>query len=539
MVRGLISFATVGVAVIVQVTIVNRIAFPGGTGPDVVLLTVAALALANGPLTGALIGFSAGLALDVAPPGSYLVGENALVFCLIGYLCGLAHDIPNSEGVPEQGHTALFEIVVTAVGAVCGEALTVALGKMLSDSRISVPAVRHVLPVAVVYDLLLAPFVLYAAAAGLRLAGPPRSERDRAAWARPAARPAGTTQGAIRQMNGGNTPRLRLSERGKGEGLGSGLRGQGASGLATARREPRLKLGHGGPLGGSAFGAAFTAGGTRRGSGLSSGTMTGALGGGAAKVKFGARRGEGMLGGAMALNSNPARSRLNGSRFGRSRMGRSLLGGSVFSRSPSALHRSAPPRRSAQIARSSFLGRSPFLGGSSFLGRSPVLGRSPALSRSPAPGRTPSLGRTSVFGRTSPLGRPLTPRRTAGRMRSAPGGSATGYAPRVSRPGLLARLTGVLRRSARRQPRLRPRQTAFRQPSRAASPGRGWLRRSALRHATLRHATLGRGTLGRGSIGRGLTGGRTPRLGAGPTRLHMPRPKGLRVKKRWRTGGYR
>ena len=187
MVRGLISFAVVSIAVVVQLTIVDRLAFPGGTGPDVVLLTVAALALANGPLIGALIGFSAGLALDVAPPGSYLVGENALVFCLIGYLCGLAADVPNSEGVPEQGHTALFEIAVTAVGAICGEVLTVALGKMLSDPRISVPAVRHVLPVAVAYDLLLAPFVLYAVAAALRLAGTPRSQRDRAAWATPAA----------------------------------------------------------------------------------------------------------------------------------------------------------------------------------------------------------------------------------------------------------------------------------------------------------------------------------------------------------------
>ena len=76
--RALISFVAVGVAVIVQLTIVDRIAFPGGTGPDVVLLAVAALALADGPMIGALIGFSAGLALDVAPPGSYLVGENAL-----------------------------------------------------------------------------------------------------------------------------------------------------------------------------------------------------------------------------------------------------------------------------------------------------------------------------------------------------------------------------------------------------------------------------------------------------------------------------
>ncbi|HJY00739.1 MAG TPA: rod shape-determining protein MreD, partial [Streptosporangiaceae bacterium] len=338
MVRGLISFVVVSIAVIVQLTIVDRIAFPGGAGPDVVLLAVAALGLAGGPMTGVLIGFWAGLALDVAPPGSHFVGQNALVFCLIGYACGLAADVPNSEGVPEQGRTALFEIVVTAAGAVVGEALAALLGAMLSDPRVTWSAIRHVLPVAIVYDVLLCPFVLYAAAAALRLAGAPRGERSRAAWSLAAPSSAGAAQGAIRQVNGGNTPRLRLSERGKGEGLGGGLRGP-----ATAKREPRLKLGHGGALGAGTLGAAFANGNSRRGQGLASGTMAGALGNGAAKVKFGARRGGGALGGAMALN--PARSGLNTSRFGRSQMGRSLLGGSVFSRSPSALRASAPARK--------------------------------------------------------------------------------------------------------------------------------------------------------------------------------------------------
>jgi len=523
MVRGLISLAAAGVAVIVQLTIVDRIAFPGGTGPDVVLLTVAALALAGGPLTGALIGFCAGLALDVAPPGSHFVGQNALVFCLIGYLCGLAADIPNNEGVPEQGRTALFEIAVTAAAAVTGEALSALLGAMLSDPRVTWSAIRHVLPVAAAYDVLLCPFVLFAAAAALRLAGTPRSQRDRAAWAGPAARsPAGATQGAIRQVSGGNTPRLRLSERGKGEGLAGGLHGpRGPRGPVSAKREPRLKLGHSGSLG-----AAFATSGPRRGPGLSGGTMAGALGGSAAKVKFGTRRGEGVLGGtwggaggaSRALNSGLARSRVSSSRFGRSRMGRSLLGGSVFSRSPSALRAPAPPMRSASIGRSSFLGRSPFLSRSTF-GRSSAIGRSPALGRTPSPGRVSALGRS------------FTSRRTAGRMCS-PGGSAAGYAPRARKPGPLARLAGALRRSARHQPRLRPRQTAFRQPVRTRSPGRGWLRRSSPRL---------------GSAGSGRSAGRAPRLGT-RARLHMPRPqgsrgssgfKGSRSKKRWRTGGYR
>ncbi|HYB47904.1 MAG TPA: rod shape-determining protein MreD, partial [Streptosporangiaceae bacterium] len=164
MVRWLISFATAAVAVIVQLTIVDRIAFPGGTGPDLVLLTVAALALAGGSLAGCLIGFCAGLALDVAPPGSHLVGQNALVFCLVGYFCGLAAERPSRDGAPEQEHTALFEIVVTAAGAVFGEVLAVLLGVMLSDPRVTWPAVRYVLPVAVVYDIVLSPFVLFGVA---------------------------------------------------------------------------------------------------------------------------------------------------------------------------------------------------------------------------------------------------------------------------------------------------------------------------------------------------------------------------------------
>ena len=81
--RGLISFVLVAVTVVFQLTVVDRIVFPGGSGPDLVLVEVAALALASGPLAGALTGFWGGLALDVAPPGSHFTGQDALVFCLV------------------------------------------------------------------------------------------------------------------------------------------------------------------------------------------------------------------------------------------------------------------------------------------------------------------------------------------------------------------------------------------------------------------------------------------------------------------------
>jgi rod shape-determining protein MreD len=505
-VRAVISFVVVAVTVVFQLTVVARIAFPGGAGPDLVLLVVAALALEGGPMAGVLTGFLAGLALDVAPPGSHFVGQNALVFCLDGYLCGLLADV---SGDPEQGHTALFEIAVTAAGAVCGEVLLALLGVMLSDPRVTWPAITNVLPAAVAYDVLLCPFVLYAVAAALRLGGA-RGEQRRVGWSPSQVRTpvSGANQGAIRQLAGGNAPRLRLSEREKGPNSIGGLRGPGGA-RPTARREPQLKLGRPGQRAAASLGAAFAPAG---------------LGTGTARVKFGGRRREGVLGGSLLGGSRSGGGSLGGSarlgsaglgsarlgsaglgsgglgsggrgiaRFGSSSMGRSLLGGSVFSRKPSS-----------------------------------------------------SLSRSAVFGRSAPLGltSPLRHRGNPAR------GGLAGHAPRFSQGSSLTRLTSALRRSAGPK-----------------APGRGWLRGTSSRRGSLSRGSPSRGSPSRGSLGggslggasmsrrafggrrirqsgsgltgRGLTGrGLTGRGlgGTGSPRLRMPR---RRSKRSWRTGGYR
>jgi rod shape-determining protein MreD len=517
-VRALIYLLAIAVAVVVQVTVVARIAFPGGAGPDLVLLVVAALALAGGPMAGVLTGFLAGLALDVAPPGSHFVGQNALVFCLIGYACGLAADTPSNDGVPEQEHAALFEIMVTALGAVFGEALAALLGVMLSDPRVSWPAITHVLPAAASYDVVLCPFVLYAVAAAVRLAAARGGKRS--AWSPSPVMTAapGAAQPAVRPAGAGGAPRLRLSDRGKGDGWLGGVSGSALSGKAlgakpAAKREPRLKLGHGGTLGrGGALG--------RGGGAIGGGAIGAAFAGGGAKVRFGGRRGGGVLGGSLlggsrlGGGSGLGASRLGRSRFGASRLGRSLLGGSVFSHSSASAFGSS---------------------GAGF-GRTPLLGPS-ALGRSPF-GRS-WLGRSPLSG-------------TSGHLRPAAGSG--GRVPRFARGSALSRFSGALRRPAGRR-----------------SPGKGWLRQTSPRRGALgggRTASLGGAGRGRGSLGGGsLGGGRVPRLRGGPrglARLHMPRrtsslgsmkpkrPKGfggsksyggskaLRTpKRRWRTGGYR
>jgi rod shape-determining protein MreD len=407
-VRGLVSLVLAAVTVVVQVTIVDRIAFPGGGGPDLVLLLVAALALAGGPMAGLLTGFGAGLALDVAPPGSHFTGQDALVFCLVGYACGLLAD--DFSGDAEQGRSALFEIAVTAAGAVCGEALVALLGVMLSDPQVSWPAITNVLPAALAYDVLLCPFVLYAAAAALRVAGV-RREGRRPGWSPSQARtpvPA-TNQGAIRQLAAGSGPRLRLSERDRGPVSVGTLRGTGA-GRPAARREPQLKLGRPGARPAARSGAAFASGG---------------LASGSARVKFGGRRRPGVLGGSLLGGAGPGGS-------GGSGLGRSLLGGSVFSRSSSSIGGGSSPGRTAVFGRSAPLGRSsPFRHRGNLMGSAAggLTGRSFRLSRASTP---KSPGRNWLRG-TSTRGRALGGT-SLGRGRSLGRGAFGGR--RMSQPRL-------------------------------------------------------------------------------------------------------
>ncbi len=188
------------VAVLLQVSLINRLPLPGNAGPGLVILVVAALAVSGGPVKGMIAGFLGGLALDIAPPGSDLVGESALVCCVVGYGCGAlaawrpasgagAHrTTPDGRVVPVTPFTAasasgmwqgaarqsrLRALPLMASGAVAGEVLQAGLGMLLSDPSTTMPAVRNVLPAAVTYDLLLSPLVLVLVAVVARGAAEP------------------------------------------------------------------------------------------------------------------------------------------------------------------------------------------------------------------------------------------------------------------------------------------------------------------------------------------------------------------------------
>ena len=56
--------------------------------PDLVLVLVVAWALLRGPVVGALGGLAAGWLLDLVPPGSGLLGAQALTYAAAGLLAG-------------------------------------------------------------------------------------------------------------------------------------------------------------------------------------------------------------------------------------------------------------------------------------------------------------------------------------------------------------------------------------------------------------------------------------------------------------------
>src|SRR5215469_11137087 len=148
---------SLAVAVVVQVSVLNRLLLPGGGVPDLVLVLVCALAMASGPLNGMLIGFGTGLCLDLAPPGSALVGQYALVFCLAGWAAGRLRQVTSHTARHSAGlvATALLAVVVAA-----GEVLSVVVVKVLSPSAVTLSQLRLVLPSTIAYNLVLCPLVL-------------------------------------------------------------------------------------------------------------------------------------------------------------------------------------------------------------------------------------------------------------------------------------------------------------------------------------------------------------------------------------------
>jgi rod shape-determining protein MreD len=149
--RGVVFLVLLLAAVVLQVSFFGYFAWDGVV-PNLVLLVVVAAGLVRGPEVAAALGFAGGLAIDLVPPADHVAGRWALALVVVGYLAGRVR--------PESGRSSLVALTTVAACSFVGTSVYALSGMLLRDPSIPVGEALRVIPEALVYDLLIAPFVL-------------------------------------------------------------------------------------------------------------------------------------------------------------------------------------------------------------------------------------------------------------------------------------------------------------------------------------------------------------------------------------------
>jgi rod shape-determining protein MreD len=132
-------------ASILQVTIFSDVDILGGT-PDLVLLTLVAIALLRGSIYGAASGFAAGLLVDTATLGT--LGVTSLLLTLAGYWIGRYGETTGRD----RGHAPYVSVAVATVLVQFG---ALVLHYMLGDAVSARTVLLEALPPKVALNLLL------------------------------------------------------------------------------------------------------------------------------------------------------------------------------------------------------------------------------------------------------------------------------------------------------------------------------------------------------------------------------------------------
>lgn len=132
-------------AAILQVTIVSSVGILGGS-PDLVLVTLVAVALTQGSIFGAVSGFWAGLLLDVATLGT--LGFTSLLLTLAGFWIGRYGETTGRD----RAHAPLLSVAVVTVLYAVG---SVVLHFMLREPAPARIALVDALPATIALNLLL------------------------------------------------------------------------------------------------------------------------------------------------------------------------------------------------------------------------------------------------------------------------------------------------------------------------------------------------------------------------------------------------
>ena len=150
-VRGVLLALVLLLAVVLQVSFFGYFSW-GGVVPNLVLLLVVAAALTRGPEVAVVVGFVGGLAADLLPPAEHVAGRWALALVVVGYLAGRVR--------ADASRSTVAMLVTVAASSFIGTSVFALTGILTGDAATPALEAVSVVPQAVIYDLLLAPFVL-------------------------------------------------------------------------------------------------------------------------------------------------------------------------------------------------------------------------------------------------------------------------------------------------------------------------------------------------------------------------------------------
>lgn len=119
---------------------------PFGETGDLLLLLAIAGGMAGGPVRGAIVGFAAGIAMDLVLLSPF--GLSPLTYLAVGYVVGTVHDgvLRSAPWIP---------LVVTFVASVLGIVFFVILGQLVGQ-QFRVPNLPRIVLVTSVMNTLLA-----------------------------------------------------------------------------------------------------------------------------------------------------------------------------------------------------------------------------------------------------------------------------------------------------------------------------------------------------------------------------------------------
>jgi len=146
-----IAMAVVSVALVLQVSLFPHLAWQGVV-PNLCLLVVVAAALTRGAQFAAVLGFLTGVVLDLAPPADHVAGRWALALVVVGYVAGRMRQ--------EVKPTAVAVVSTVAASSFIGTSIFALSGLILGDGAVEFGELLQVILVAVIWDVLLTPFVL-------------------------------------------------------------------------------------------------------------------------------------------------------------------------------------------------------------------------------------------------------------------------------------------------------------------------------------------------------------------------------------------